>query len=257
MRAVRNLLGALILPLLLAQCATAVVPVSEWPADKMYKEAKASLKAGDYQTAIEYFENLQTRYPFGNYAQQALLYIAYAYYRFDETESAIAAADRFIKLHPRHPRVDYAYYLKGLANFKPSAGPLDDLFNQDAAERDTAPLHQSFKDFSELLQRFPDSAYAQDARNRMIYLRNSLARNELRVAHFYFKRKAYIASSNRCKYIIETYQGTPSVKAALELMVQSYDQLGMNKARDDARRVLELNYPKSKNAPAQATESQS
>lgn len=226
----------------------AIKPANEWPAEKMYDEAKIALKAGDYQTAIEYFENLQTRYPFGKYAQQALLYIGYAYYRFEEPESAIATADRFIKLHPRHPKVDYAYYLKGLANFDPSIGPLDDMFKQDPADRDTSPLMQSFKDFQELIRRFPNSVYAVDSRKRMIYLRNSLARNELRVARFYIKRKAYIAAANRCEYIIKHFQGSPSTKDALEILAQSYKQLGMDKAYQDAVRVIELNYSDKKAA---------
>ena len=250
-----KLTGLLLACTILANCSTSdIVPVTEWPAEKMYKEAKASLRAGDYQTAIEYFENLQTRYPFGKYAQQALLYIAYAYYRFDETQLAIDTADRFIKLHPRHAKVDYAYYLKGLANFDPSLGPLDDMFNQDAAERDTAPLHQAFKDFSELIRRFPGSPYASDARKRMIYLRNSLARNELKVARFYFKRKAYVATANRCQYMLKHYQGSPSTKHALQLLTQAYDKLGLKKARNDTQRVLELNYSASKQAKATAEE---
>ncbi len=248
---------ALVLSMLVTSCSMlggAIQPVTEWPAEKMYKEAKSALKAGDYQTAIEFFENLQTRYPFGKYAQQALLFIAYAYYRFDEPESAIATADRFIKLHPRHPRVDYAYYLKGLTNFQPSIGPLDDLFNQDVAERDTAPLQKSFKDFSELIRRYPQSQYAHDARKRMIFLRNSLARNELKVARFYFKRRAYVASATRAEYIVKNYQGSPSTEEALLLLMESYEKLGLKKSQADTQRVLDLNYPK-KNKKQEEAES--
>lgn len=216
---------------------------ASWTSEKYYKEAKSALNSGDYQTAIEYFEGLQTRFPFGKYAQQALLDIAYAYYRFDEPASAIATANRFIKIHPRHPHVDYAYYIKGLANFSPSIGPLDDLFNQDLAERDIKPLQQSFRDFSELVKRFPKSRYSEDARQRMIHLRNALARHELKIAQFYFKQKAYIASVSRSKYILEHYQGSPAIAAALDIMAQSYGQLGLNKMKKDTQRVLNLNYP--------------
>lgn len=222
---------------------------SSWTSEKYYKEAKSALNSGDYQTAIEYFEGLQTRFPFGKYAQQALLDIAYAYYRFDEPTSAIATANRFIKIHPRHQHVDYAFYIKGLANFSPSIGPLDDMFNQDLAERDIKPLQQSFRDFSELVKRFPNSRYAEDARQRMIHLRNALSRHELKIAQFYFKQKAYIAVVSRAKYILEHYQGSPSVAPALDLMAKSYGELGLVKMQKDSLRVLNLNYPDFRKKP--------
>lgn len=212
-----------------------------WDAERYYQEAKAALKSEDFQTAIEYFEGLQTRYPFGTYAQQALLEIAYAYFRFDEPQLAISTANRFIKLHPRHEHVDYAYYLKGLANFYAGVGSIDDWFKQEVSDRDIEPYKQSFKDFRELIDKFPQSRYAEDARQRMIHLRNQLARNEYNTALFYQERKAYAASANRAKYILEHFQGSPYINGALDILAQSYKALGLDSASQDTLKVKSLN----------------
>jgi outer membrane protein assembly factor BamD len=215
----------------------------DWPADKLYAEAKSALTSGDYPGAIQYYELLEARYPFGRYAQQAQIEIAYAYYKYEEPDLAIAAADRFIKMHPRHEHVDYAYYLKGLANFHRDMGLVERYLPQDASQRDPGAARQSFHDFAELVKRFPDSRYAQDALQRMIYLRNNLAQHELNVADYYMRRGAYVAAANRAKYVVEQYQRTPAVPDALALLAAAYESLGIPELAADARRVLEMNHP--------------
>ena len=180
-----------------------------WSANRFYSEAKQALNEGDYDTAITYFERLQARYPFGRYAQQAQLELIYAHYKDGEPDLAIAAADRFIKTHPRHPFVDYAHYLKGLTNYDRGIGLVERLLPNDPTKTDTSNSMQSFNDFAELVQKFPDSKYSQDARQRMLFLRNNLASYEVHVADFYMRRKAYVAAVNRAKYVVENYSRTP------------------------------------------------
>ncbi|MDH5691654.1 MAG: outer membrane protein assembly factor BamD [Gammaproteobacteria bacterium] len=238
------LIAALVM---LSACATTdEEEESNLGASELYKEAKEALEAGDYETAVQRYESLEARYPFGQYAQQAQLDIAYAYFKFDEPESAIAAADRFIKLYPRHPRVDYAYYLRGIIKFAQGKGAFDGLESQDPAKRDPGAAEKAFRYFSEVVQRFPDSEYAEDAALRMIYLRNNLARHHLLVAQFYMKREAYVAVVNRAKHIVETFHESPSVVPALELMADAYEHLGLHDLAKDARRVYEKNKDKNK-----------
>ncbi len=218
---------------------------SGWSASKLYSEAKAQLADGNYERAIQLFEKLEARYPFGPYAQQAQLEVAYAYYKDNEPASAIAAADRFIRLHPNHPHVDYAYYLKGLANFVEERGLLAGLGSQDMSERDPKAAREAFDAFRELVTRFPDSKYTPDALARMRYLVNALASHEVHVARYYFKRGAYVAAANRGKYVVENYPQAPALEEALYLMAQSYDRLELTDLRDDALRVLKLNFPNS------------
>jgi outer membrane protein assembly factor BamD len=238
----------LALAALLAASGCSLLPdqidtTKDWSAERFYSEGKEALQSGDYQTAIKHFEALEARFPFGRYAQQAQLELIYAYYKDEETASAVAAADRFIKLHPRHPFVDYAYYLKGLTNFNQSRGIVERYIPQDPTQRDPGAARQSFQDFAELVKRFPDSKYSEDARQRMIYLRNNLAQYEVNVARYYMKREAYVAAANRAKYAVENYQSTPAIPDALGIMVQAYKVLGLNDLAADAMRVLELNYP--------------
>lgn len=218
-------------------------PTAEWSAAQLYEEAKSALNGGNYEQAISHFETLEARYPFGRYAQQAQLEIAYAYYKFGEMDSAIAAADRFIKLNPRHPHVAYAYYLRGLANFDRGASFLDKIVARDPAEMDMASVKSAFDDFATVVRRFPESIYAADARQRTVYLRNVLARHELKVADFYLRRGAYVAVVNRCKYVLEHYQGSDAMPQALAMMAGAYERLGLPELAADARRVLERNYP--------------
>ena len=216
----------------------------DWSANKFYLEASSALKEGNYQTAIKYYELLEARYPFGKYAMQSQIDLAYAYYKDGEHESALAAADRFIRLHPEHPATAYAIYLKGIVNFNRRLGFLTRFIPTDTSQRDPGSVLDSFKDFSELVRRFPNSEYAEDARKRMIFLRNNLAKHELHVAHYYMERGAYVAAANRAAAVVEKYQRTPSVKPALEVMIDAYTRLGKDELAEDARRVLVLNEEK-------------
>jgi len=241
----RHLLVFVLLSFALGGCALFKNPGDDpehWSAEKYYQEAKRALNAADYKLAVERFEGLISHHPFGTYAQQAQLDLAYAYYKYDEPDSAIAAADQFIKLYPRHERVDYAYYIKGLARF-PESEYLEKAFDLDLAQRDPHALRESFQFFAELTRRYPDSPYAADARQRMIYLRNALARNEMYAAQFYMQKGAYAAAANRAKYVVDHYDRTPSIPAALSLMATAYERLGMPKLAEDTRRVLQLNFP--------------
>jgi len=227
---------------------------AKWSAQKLYAEAKDNLNSGNYERAIKLFETLESRYPFGRYAQQAQIEVAYAYYKDNEPISAIAASDRFIKLHPNHPNVDYAYYLKGLANFNDDLGLLGKLVDQDLSERDPKAAREAFLAFKELVTRFPDSKYAADATARMKYLVNALANNEVHVAKYYLKRQAWVAAANRAKEVLKTYPEAPALEEALAIMVVSYDKLELTDLRDDAQRVLALNFPQSKYAKGVNTE---
>lgn len=214
-----------------------------YTATELYKEAKSKLNNEEYESAIQLYEKLESRFPYGQYAQKAQIEVAYAYYKFNEPESAILAADRFIKLHPQHPNVDYAYYLKGLARFNSEQSFLERWFDQDISERDPSQARKAFEYFSELIHKFPKSRYTQDAIKRMYRLRDTLAKYEIHVARYYMKRGAYLSAVNRAKYVVENYQKTPAIADALVTMVKAYRKLGMNKLADDAMRVLELNYP--------------
>jgi outer membrane protein assembly factor BamD len=212
-----------------------------WSASEIYNKAASEMDSANYKHAIELYQKLEARYPFGRYAMQGQLDVAYAHYKADEPEEAIAAADRFIKLYPQNPYVDYAFYLKGIVNYNRSVGFIDRFVPTDASQRDPGSALDAFEDFGELVRRFPDSKYAVDARQRMLYLRNNLAQGEVNVARYYMKRGAYIAAANRAQYVVERYQRTPAVEQALEVLVDAYDQLGEDKLAADARRVLTLN----------------
>jgi outer membrane protein assembly factor BamD len=213
----------------------------DWSVTKLYSEAASELDGGNYERAIEYYEKLEARYPFGRYAMQAQLDVAYAYYKAEEPEAALAAADRFIKLYPQNPYVDYAYYLKGIINYNRSVGFLDRYIPTDPSQRDPGSALDAFQDFAELVRRFPDSRYAPDARQRMLYLRNNLAKHEVNVARYYVKRGAYLAAIERCNYVIEHFQRTSAVESALEVMIDAYKRLGEDELAADAQRVLKLN----------------
>jgi outer membrane protein assembly factor BamD len=218
----------------------------DWSAERLYTEAKEELLSGDYKKAASYYEKLAARYPYGRYAQQAQLELAYAYYRDKEPAQALATADRFIKLYPDHPNVDYAYYLKGLVNFNEDMGLLGGIANQDMSERDPRGARESFEAFRELVTRFPESRYASDAYARMRYLVNAMANNEVRVATYYLRRQAYIGAVNRAQAVLTTYPKTPSVEQALVVLVQAYNAMGLTELRDDSQRMLKLNFPDTK-----------
>ena len=215
----------------------------DWPAARLYKEAKDELNSGNYEQAIKYYETLEARYPYGAYSQQAQLDLAYAYFKQEESASAVAACDRYIKLYPNSEGVDYAYYLRGLANFNQGAGLVERYLPTDPSQRDPGAAAQSFNDFTELAKRFPNSKYTEDARARMVYLRNILAQHEVNVAKYYMRREAYVAAANRARYVVENYQGAPAMPEALSIMAKAYKVLGMDDLANDALRVLELNFP--------------
>jgi len=239
---------AVILGLLL--CACGLIPevkdeIAGWSADKLYAEAKDEIAKGGYANAVKYLEKLEARYPYGRYAQQAQIELAYVYFKDGDHASAVAACDRFIKLHPNHPNVDYIYYLKGLVNFNEDLGLLGKLSRQDLSERDPKAARDSFDAFKELVARYPGSKYTPDGIERMKYLVNALASHEVHVARYYMKRGAYIAAANRAQFALVNYAQAPAVEEALFVMVKAYDALGMNDLRDDADRVMHKNFPDS------------
>jgi outer membrane protein assembly factor BamD len=233
--------------LLLAGCGwnTSDDETAGWSAQRLYSEAKEAMSDGNWATAIKYFEKLEARYPFGRYAQQAQLESAYAYYREGEAASAIAACDRFIKLHPNHPAIDYAYYLKGLVSFYEDQSLLARLANQDPSERDPRSARESFLALRELATRFPESKYTPDALARLKFLVNSLALHEVHVARWYMKRGAYVAAVNRAAFAVQNYPEAPAVEEALAILARGYDQMGLIELRDDSARVLKKNFPNS------------
>ena len=236
-----------LLSLTLTACSSSPDDADEtlqWTAEKLYQEAKDSMQIGDFETAIDYLEKIEARFPFGRYAQQAQLEAAYAYYKFNEPESAISAADRFIKLHPRHSSVDYAYYLKGLASFPAGNNFLEDVMKKDSSMLDPGTARRSFGYFSTLVKKFPKSKYANDSKKRMAFLRNNLAMHEINVANFYMKRGAYVAAVNRAKYILENYQQTPAVPLALDILKQAYNELNITELAADTDRIIKLNQKK-------------
>ncbi len=240
-----RLFTVLILTLGLVACGPEreIDPTADWTVDEFYARARAELSAGNYITAIDYYETLESRFPFGNYATQAQIDIAYAYFKFDEPDSAVTAVDRFIKLHPRHPSVDYAYYLKGLINFERGGTVLDFLRDRDLATFDQQLMLTAYNDFRLLVQRFPDSKYAVDASKRMIYLRDQLARSDYNTAEYYASRDAWVAVVGRTNYILANYQGASVIRQTLELQLMAYEKLEMEDLARDTRRVLDLNYP--------------
>lgn len=224
-------------------CATLEEETKDWSAARLYRAAKAALDTADYETALKHLETLEARYPFGRFAQQAQMDMIYAYYKYDEPDSAIAAADRFIKLYPRHPNVDYAYYMRGLASFNKGMGALDYLFNIDATRRDPRAVREAFNYFTTLVNQYPDSAYTADAVKRLVHLHNHLAQHELHVADYYLRRGANVAAAGRAKHIVERYQRTPAAREALYLLYEAYTRLGLYDLASDVLRVLELNAP--------------
>lgn len=242
------LIGGLLFTSFLTGCGVLPDQIDEtakWSAEKLYSSAKESISEGGYDLGIKYFEKLESRFPYGKYAQQAQLEVAYAYYKKEETASAIAACDRFIRLHPNHPNVDYAYYLKGLANFNEDLGLFGRISDQDLTERDPGAAAESFEAFKQLVTLFPNSRYTPDATLRMNYLVNALASHEVHVARYYMKRGAYVAAINRAQASIKTYPNAPANEEALFIMVKAYDLLNINDLRDDTERVMRKNFPKS------------
>ena len=239
-------LAALLLAFALGGCSffsSKLDPKKNWQAADYYQAAKEQFDNQSWDAAIKLYDELEAKFPFGRFAQQAQLEISYAYYKQGETAQAVTALEKFIKLHPNHPNVDYALYLKALANFKEDLGPFSRLITQDLADRDPKAARESFEGFKDLVTRFPESRYTPDSRERMAYLVEALARHEVRVARYYLARGAYLAAANRAQDAIVRFPTSPSHHEALDIMVEAYDQMGMKELRDDAKRVLAKNYP--------------
>ena len=215
-----------------------------WSAQRIYETGATAMAENDYDKALGYFKKLEARFPHGKYAIQAKLEIIYANYKKDDPVSTLVAADRFIKLHPNHPNVDYAYYLKGLATFN-ERGALEKLTGQQINDRDPKALKLSFEAFKELTQRYPKSRYNEDANQRMIYIVNTLAQHEMHVARYYMNRKAYLAALNRAKYVLEYYPKSESVEDALMTMISAYDMMDLTDLKNDTLRILKTNYPEN------------
>jgi len=210
---------------------------------RLFEKAQLSMYSGNYRSAVEYLERLDSLYPFGAYSHQSQLNLIYSYYKLSDYASGVASAERFIRQNPRHKDLDYAYYMRGLINFSTETGFGKELFSAPLSERDAGAARQSFDDFAELIRLFPNSKYAKDAQKRMIYLRNRLADYELHVANYYMQREAYLAAANRAKYVVDHYPKTPAVPKALEMMMISYNLLDLPELSENSRRVLLLNYP--------------
>mgnify|MGYP001405788356 CR=1 FL=1 len=245
-------LRAMVAPLVLVLVA-ALAGCSSTPKDdernspeKLYADAKEDLNSGAYDLAIKALEKVEGRASGTLLAQQAMLDIAYAKWRINERVESIAVLDRFIKLHPSSPALDYALYLKGIVNFNDTMGFLSSISRQDLSERDQQASRDAYQAFSQLAEQFPDSKYTFDARQRMAYIVNALAEYEVHVARYYYRRSAYVAAANRAQLAVREYQGTPAVEEALYIMATSYDKLGLVALRDDAERVLKKNFPQTR-----------
>jgi outer membrane protein assembly factor BamD len=216
---------------------------ANWTIDKFRQEAKKAVDDGAFDRGIKIYEALESRYPFGESSAQTQLDVAYAYFKNNDPESALAAAERFIKANPRDASVDYAYYLKGLVNYNRDMSFIDRFLPSDTSQRDTTSANTAYNNFDELVRKFPKSKYVPDAWQRMISLKNNIAMHEVHVARYYLKRKAYVAAANRASLVIEKYQRTPAVPYALQVMQDAYTQLGLKELANDAGRVYQQNYP--------------
>jgi outer membrane protein assembly factor BamD len=245
-----NFTTVLVLVLLLFGCATesksSIDAFKNQAAKQIYDGGMQALSKKNYDTAVQHFEALDTLYPFGEYAESGLINLVYAYYKNGDYAAAAAVAERYIHLYPTSSRVDYAYYLRAMANFEKDKTWISNIYARDPTTRDLSSLQTAFVDFNELVTQFPKSKYAYDARNRMLYIRNLIAGHELQVANFYLQHQAYVAAANRAAYIVEHFEGTPQVVEALKIMVKAYTALGDVKQANDALSVLRHSYPNVK-----------
>ena len=235
---------------MLAGCSLGVQDRTvDWSADQLYREAKSEMNSGNYSTASDYQTKLLARYPYGSLAQQALLDLAYTYYRDGENDKAAATYDTFIRTYPSHPYIDYAYYMKGVVTYEKDVNLLSRLNPTNLAQTDPKVLQQAFDDFRLVVDKFPDSEYAEDARFRMLFLKNLLAQHQLEVADYYMRRGAYLAAANRGRNVITQFDGAPSVPYALALMTRAYQELGEAQLSSDSERILKLNFARKMNDP--------
>ena len=230
--------------LLVLGCASVEKP-DNWTVEEFHATARAHLDAGEWEQAIDYYHQLERRYPYGKYAEQSLLEVIYAYYRNRQPELAISSADEFIRLYPTHPRIDYAYYLKGLSIFQSSPSLLSRLTPVDPSTQDLGPAQESFEAFRKLITLFPQSSYAQNARQRMGEILDLIAQHEISIGRYYLQRGAPVAALNRAKYVIEHYPNVAVVEDALGIMVTAYKELGFDTLLNDTIRILQKNYPSS------------
>jgi len=214
--------------------------------NEIYAEARGEMAAGRYGEAVKLLGKLESRFPFGTWAQQAQLDTAFSHYKENDRTQALIAVERFIRLYPTHERLDYAYYLKGLINFNDDQGILSRFGGQDLSERDQKAAREAFEAFRQVIARFPESPYAEDSAARMRYLVNAMAGGEVHIARYYLTRGAYVAAANRAQAVVQQYQTTPAVEEALFILMRSYERLGLEAQRADAERVLRLNFPDSR-----------
>ncbi len=237
------LLSMLLISALFSGCAS-TTPIDETSsAEELYRSAKRSLNQGDFLTAIDTFETLGARYPFGSYTQQAQLDIAYAYFKQDEYDNAISSADRFIKLYPSSDNIDYAYYMKGLSHYSRGGSFMERMFPRDMSRVNQNWLRSAFAEFDTLIRRFPNSKYIPDAKERMAYLKDEMARHELTTARFYYQRGAMVAVVNRVNFLLEHFDGSKHLPNALALMAGAYGSLGQDDLKKDTLRVLAETEP--------------
>ena len=229
-------------------------PTVNWSAEELYTNAKSRLDDKFYEQSVELYKNLDLRYPYGPFAEQGKVDIAYAYWKMDDTASALMACDRFIREHPDHRNLDYVMYLKALVHFKGDKGVLGTLVSKNLADRDPGAAREAFTILKDLAERFPDSRYAEDARLRMVYLVNTLAEHEISVADYYFRRGAFVASINRAQSVIENYPRAPAAKQALEILALSYERSGLVESKEKIDVIIEINFPGLRQAKAENTE---
>ncbi|GGW85669.1 outer membrane protein assembly factor BamD [Alteromonas halophila] len=214
-------------------------------AQQLYEKAKTSMEVGNFSLAADTLSTLDSRYPFGPLSHQVQLDLIYSYYKSGKTEETLATVDRFIRLNPNHSDVDYAYYMRGLTNMESDSNLFQEMMNIDRSDRDPAKSREAFNDFRRLVEQYPNSKYAADARKRMLYIKERLAKYEIAIARFYMRREAFVAAANRGRYVLEHFPDSTQVQQALEIMVSSYEQLGLTELRDNAMKTLKLNYPDS------------
>lgn len=231
------------LAIALSACSSNKSKNEELSEQEYYQQAKASLDKKSFMIAIERLQLLESRYPFGRYAEQAQLEMIYAYFMLSDHDKVLSLTERFIRLHPLHEQADYAYYLRALATYEMGFGLVERYFEHDVARRDPTPLHDAFYYFSELLTRFPDSPYTTDAHARMIYIKERLASHEITAARFLMKRHSFVAAANRATAVVQNYQRTPAVAEALALQVEAFGQLKMKEEAGQALQLLKLNHP--------------
>lgn len=245
----RHAFTALLISVLVTACSTSpeeeVERVPDRSPQARYQEAKEAINVELYTRAIAILSELETRYPFGPLSRQVQIDLMFAYYKSGQYEQALPAIDRFLRLNPNHPQTDYVYYIRGLVNMETGVNSFQDFFGMENADKDMETTREAFSDFKKLITTYPDSKYVTDARKRMVHLLDKMARHEIVIAKYYLRRDAFVAALNRCKYVLEYYQQSSSVKEALELMVEAYDRLGLPEMKADTEKVLAETFPNS------------